>query len=1200
MAHPAYYPKQTYFYPIGNTPPVSLTQHLPQEEPADILLLGCGDPRNILYTIATDASIGERSFDITCCDWEPVTLARNVILLTVISESTTEEWDTLWDIFYHLYIDENSLRLLASQSQKLIEASADLSTWNVSPYASFIRFCSSATLQSLRHHWGEFRRLSTLPISERLKLKLKMDAEFLAARRPSYDNNSTGVRNAGPMFASALPDAINHFKYYWENGVVASSSDISNTSMFPNPSLSYSSLGAGFALHYGTNPLLGFHLAPALAPIKPKQQSSADPLVTLTLRAKSQFAQWCKAFRRTTSAAVQGYKASSILIRFQVSEALAFGHALHVQHLGLGPDAGPFRSWWGSDRIVLDDEAYHHPAADATKRAPTTFNVIDTSNLTDHLGLMNVLVTLSARLTSAPWSIIMTETLLTSGESECFSLETRTFTDVRNTAFLLGLIPESCERMFTSRSSGHESLSRGEYHTSSQHHALVAWKRVPSDQDTAHVGVNPRQLSLLLFDIYLKMFDGENMMAGFAAMFRSPESALKHIKAQSVKHYMRRSFALLVHKVMDHVSTDWLAVMKQFFALVEEDHTLLMGMNSYQDLCTQLHILGVYSVATLLPDYEPESHPFATPYNPLGPFKDWPYIPPVVCVTLCVPRQRLDPLSKPDLAAIGTPLLEASTLQGDGSHSIYSHIQVMFGACRKSGPEHDPVVVVDEDPAGWKGSSPLAVSFWAPSWILRRPTRTSISLSLNDGQQAACRPLFNKLGPGLSLFSADLTSEFVYISRGRPNFPRELAILAKTFPSKDVSASENGDIRLTVELDDETRKPCLLKMRIVITDPKAKASLQSGATLFVTQVAPYTVSITFKNYRRSIHFPVPVDGRHLKTRIARKSLYIEVHAPPSTFDIPASRYDHFSPILTTSYPALSCISRLKLDSMPIVDTEGTGSKRSLTELVAHTIMAFSDHEMGEVTSGWRESDNTLSQVKGTIKLLTTAFCACSGQAERSTVFGLTLDRSRPGYALIFVQDMRLDLASHTITLDACVLPMTRGIIPGILRDLRDIGRKSVKMIITPPHEMRAWKELLPSFAERCRTWSHTPKCEYALKGTIPRSVQVDDNPLCSCGEGKGLGRFIDEHPYPALVPYLTRIAISQLFAVSYLEPVGNRVKETMLEDAHISALFERTCHQCHGPGKPMLQLCGTCKKVKYCSKECQKEAWKAHKKSCQK
>ena len=54
MLHPTIVNICSFFYPIGNTPAVCLTQDLSREQGADILLLGCGDIRNILFTIYSD------------------------------------------------------------------------------------------------------------------------------------------------------------------------------------------------------------------------------------------------------------------------------------------------------------------------------------------------------------------------------------------------------------------------------------------------------------------------------------------------------------------------------------------------------------------------------------------------------------------------------------------------------------------------------------------------------------------------------------------------------------------------------------------------------------------------------------------------------------------------------------------------------------------------------------------------------------------------------------------------------------------------------------------------------------------------------------------------------------------------------------------------------------------------------------------
>jgi hypothetical protein len=61
MAHPLIWPGKTFFYPIGNTTAINLAQDLTPEEPAKLLLLGCGDPRNILYTIYAASANCEHS-----------------------------------------------------------------------------------------------------------------------------------------------------------------------------------------------------------------------------------------------------------------------------------------------------------------------------------------------------------------------------------------------------------------------------------------------------------------------------------------------------------------------------------------------------------------------------------------------------------------------------------------------------------------------------------------------------------------------------------------------------------------------------------------------------------------------------------------------------------------------------------------------------------------------------------------------------------------------------------------------------------------------------------------------------------------------------------------------------------------------------------------------------------------------------------
>jgi hypothetical protein len=49
------------YSPLRTVPPVSLTQDLPFGVDADCLLLGCGDARNILYTLFYEEDNGSLS-----------------------------------------------------------------------------------------------------------------------------------------------------------------------------------------------------------------------------------------------------------------------------------------------------------------------------------------------------------------------------------------------------------------------------------------------------------------------------------------------------------------------------------------------------------------------------------------------------------------------------------------------------------------------------------------------------------------------------------------------------------------------------------------------------------------------------------------------------------------------------------------------------------------------------------------------------------------------------------------------------------------------------------------------------------------------------------------------------------------------------------------------------------------------------------
>ena len=77
-----------------------------------------------------------------------------------------------------------------------------------------------------------------------------------------------GVKDIGPK----------EFPPYWETGVRFDEQDQLAKANEINPTLAFSAMGKGFALHYRSDPILPFHLAKTLAPISSSQSVSLRAL----------------------------------------------------------------------------------------------------------------------------------------------------------------------------------------------------------------------------------------------------------------------------------------------------------------------------------------------------------------------------------------------------------------------------------------------------------------------------------------------------------------------------------------------------------------------------------------------------------------------------------------------------------------------------------------------------------------------------------------------------------------------------------------------------------------------------------------------------------------------------------------------------------------------------------------------------------
>lgn len=224
------------------------------------------------------------------------------------------------------------------------------------------------------------------------------------------------------------------------------------------------------------------------------------------------------------------------------------------------------------------------------------------------------------------------------------------------------------------------------------------------------------------------------------------------------------------------------------------------------------------------------------------------------------------------------------------------------------------------------------------------------------------------------------------------------------------------------------------------------------------------------------------------------------------------------------------------------------------------------------------------------------------------IFGLQEPGDMGIYAVLFINHIRMDLSSHAIVADIVVLSFTPDRVMALGEPLSVISNaQQMRLIGTSTQEAILWKHLLPCMTERCRTWSHSPSCEYVQMGRIPLSTDFELMSLCKCGEGKDLGAFSQVPRWQAFAPYATRAVLAPLYAVSFLESVGAQLNETVSKDKakpipHSPRASEvaSICVQCGSsaaPGKTLL-VCSRCKKTVYCGTVCQDVHWKLHKREC--
>jgi hypothetical protein len=467
----------------------------------------------------------------------------------------------IWSIFYHFFLDNTSLGLLLTQCRKLVQISNDMQTWNKSKYGGFLRFCTDHSLAEIRRHWVLYLEMETMPAREKTFLKNNFISGMRAVKS-KYVAVYSAVNAAGPLAAEVIELAPKLFREFWSTGVTVGISAQSNPCPHLNPTFVYSASGRKFNVHYGTDPLVSFHLAPIFTSIKDAQWPSTIGIPDLVEGARQQFFSLCSSLKNRLSLETS----ANLTIRFFVGDALSFCRALHYCGDGNLTETGIYTYAWGGSQIDFSVQDY---SQSDTRRAPLTFNVIDTSNLTDHLGLINILLLTVPLLQQSSASTIYTNTLLnTSGAS----LVCKTYADIPTLALFLGVAPLPNLSLFTTHSDNQRTVL---FEIPSQFPQSISWKfpftAIPGTTHDIHISntvvrlvCHARKLADFLFSVYRNIFAAVNMME----LFTNP--SLK----RELNHYTRNSFVALLGFVKARAPTDWDQIMDFFIDFIESDASL--------------------------------------------------------------------------------------------------------------------------------------------------------------------------------------------------------------------------------------------------------------------------------------------------------------------------------------------------------------------------------------------------------------------------------------------------------------------------------------------------------------------------------------------------------------------------------------------------------------------------------------------------
>lgn len=1124
-------------------------------------------------------------------------------LLMVRSDPGVEKH--IFSIYYDMMLEQDALYILRWHATRLCYYSQSLEMWHSSSCGKYIKFMDSKTLEGCRQMWdiystGPSTRNEFLDLQSSLRHNIAT-AQELQAHYVGDAKSYNGIKAFAPMAEYAPEVMALRYTYYWHRGVTRISDPPSmgrsrEECVHMNPM--FVTRQPSLVMHHGTDPYHSMHLATLFTPLKkdsPLRPVMEDDVDLLYNVAVSQFKEYAEAFRK---------KIDNITIRVVNAEATAFCHSLHCcASIGMSHTSGWYRSTWGLEPLVLDN---------VNPGDPMAFDVIDTSNLADHVGCLNLISAASPLLKETHKSTLRVETAIIRdgpGPEGGVDILGGHFAAM-SSVFGLG-----CMQYWTQTGNMpvfHEqtlqNLPKSAFKGNSIYcRTAIEWRHMGAGNK---IRMEPRELARLIAMMYIEMFGDENAKA------RTP-------RRHRYQQYSRASFVAAVGAIRKAVQvSDWGVVVEELLSLVMEDCTV--DIRYKEDLFLHLHLQGIHTdtrytgVISCINQVQP------------GLLSEWNHIPSAICMTMVIPREKLALLEScfSLTSLVAQVCLRTPNKHTKSTYDCFQSIQLAFGRVHTFGKRYTETYTVtvssDKNGRDWEGTSDLIASAMIPTWkLLEHPfLQFEAAFSIRDADTG--NALKEQFGEDLIVFSDRLDGNSIFLTQNRPHIsdPMWFSSLSARAVSQSapvqfqpyfgervstMDGNASADFDILVEIPARTllnEQPIIVKpvsaFQYIMQIPGWPGCPRGIVDLFLpmpvtnTPVGCDSLRPVFGKLKRSCYMPT-VEG---------------------LFQQPNSLFPVF---LDQGKPILQNLHYINLDKLPALDVS---RKREFGWVENHLTKMLSYKE--EATNHHLSTKERMIYCDVRVSFKDTLFHIFHGftyNQGRQTPW-LISNRTEKCVFLICPSAMRLDMSNKTIVLDCAVVHLNKCSLP-YLRPWIECTETEpcyFKELFVSDDELLMWKHTLPAFVERCRTWSHTSSCEYLNTSQIPLSTENNEPGIfCSCayhafGSSKTKYDIGNTQLFSCLTPrHAVRAALTLPFPTAFgpssldtdvavwAEHIRPNKRKHPMEGRVRDVRFCAACARTEEDQQGELIVCAGCEKVWYCCDGCVNWHWYygGHRAGCQ-